>query len=118
MTAPPTRLPRPPLGDVFGLTGTRERGRSAGGAFAAVHQDGGGRRVAALPRHAPHPDHRVPGHARATEETAGELFVSPLTVRTRVHRAVTELDARGRAQLVVTACQSGLVQDPPPVPDA
>ncbi|MGW3291331.1 response regulator [Streptomyces sp. NPDC001002] len=51
------------------------------------------------------------GHSN--EEIAGKLFVSPLTVRTHVHRAMTKLGARDRAQLVVIAYQSGLVQAPP-----
>ncbi|MFD4511573.1 response regulator [Streptomyces sp. NPDC058457] len=55
---------------------------------------------------------------RSNEEIAGKLFVSPLTVRTHIHRAMTKLDARDRAQLVVMAYQSGLVQPPPPAPDA
>ncbi|MEU5890447.1 response regulator transcription factor [Streptomyces sp. NPDC047461] len=50
------------------------------------------------------------GHSN--EEIAEKLFVSPLTVRTHVHRAMTKLDARDRAQLVVIAYQSGLVQAP------
>ncbi|MEU9918434.1 response regulator transcription factor [Streptomyces sp. NPDC051001] len=50
------------------------------------------------------------GHSN--EEIAEELFVSPLTVRTHVHRAMTKLGARDRAQLVVIAYQSGLVQAP------
>ncbi|MFJ1969711.1 response regulator [Streptomyces sp. NPDC087903] len=52
------------------------------------------------------------GHSN--EEIAEQLFVSPLTVRTHVHRAMTKLGARDRAQLVVIAYQSGLVQAPPP----
>ncbi|MEU1180016.1 response regulator transcription factor [Streptomyces sp. NPDC005820] len=52
------------------------------------------------------------GHSN--EEVAGKLFVSPLTVRTHVHRAMTKLGARDRAQLVVIAYQTGLVQAPPP----
>ncbi|MFF7984518.1 response regulator [Streptomyces sp. NPDC007901] len=55
---------------------------------------------------------------RSNEEIAEKLFVSPLTVRTHVHRAMTKLDARDRAQLVVMAYQSGLVQPPPPPQDA
>ncbi|MBE8471804.1 response regulator [Streptomyces justiciae] len=51
------------------------------------------------------------GHSN--DEIAGKLFVSPLTVRTHVHRAMTKLGARDRAQLVVIAYQSGLVQAPP-----
>ncbi|SOD90740.1 response regulator transcription factor [Streptomyces sp. Ag109_G2-15] len=46
---------------------------------------------------------------RSNEEIAARLFVSPLTVRTHVHRARTKLAARDRAQLVALAYQSGLV---------
>lgn len=46
-----------------------------------------------------------------------KLFVSPLTVRTRVHRVMTKPDARDRAQLVVMAYQSGLVRPPSPETD-
>lgn len=53
---------------------------------------------------------------RSNEEIADELFVSPLTVRTHVHRAMTKLGARDRARLVVIACQSGLVRAPEPLP--
>ncbi|MEY9988787.1 DNA-binding NarL/FixJ family response regulator [Streptomyces sp. V4I8] len=52
------------------------------------------------------------GHSN--EEIAEKLFVSPLTVRTHVHRAMTKLGARDRAQLVVMAYQSGLVRAVPP----
>jgi len=48
------------------------------------------------------------GHSN--EEIAEKLFVSPLTVRTHVRRAMTKLGARDRAQLVVLAYQSGLVR--------
>ncbi|MDQ0948886.1 DNA-binding NarL/FixJ family response regulator [Streptomyces phaeochromogenes] len=51
---------------------------------------------------------------RSNDEIAESLVVSPLTVRTHVHRAMTKLGARDRAQLVVIAYQSGLVQAPPP----
>ena len=37
------------------------------------------------------------------------LVVSPLTVRTHIHRAMTKVHARDRAQLVVAAYQQGLV---------
>lgn len=47
-------------------------------------------------------------------EIAEKLFVSPLTARTHIHRAMTKLDARDRAQLVVIAYQTGLVRLPPP----
>jgi DNA-binding NarL/FixJ family response regulator len=50
----------------------------------------------------------------SNEEIAEKLFVSPLTVRTHVHRAMTKLGARDRAQLVVMAYQSGLVRAAPP----
>jgi DNA-binding NarL/FixJ family response regulator len=46
-------------------------------------------------------------------EIADRLFVSPLTARTHIQRAMTKLGARDRAQLVVIAYQSGLVQAPP-----
>ncbi|WP_327346261.1 response regulator transcription factor [Streptomyces europaeiscabiei] len=51
---------------------------------------------------------------RSNDEIAQKLYVSPLTVRTHVHRAMTKLGARDRAQLVVMAYQSGLVQVSPP----
>ncbi|MGW0945554.1 response regulator transcription factor [Streptomyces sp. NPDC002623] len=50
----------------------------------------------------------------SNEEIAEKLFVSPLTVRTHVHRAMTKLGARDRAQLVVVAYRTGLVQAPAP----
>ncbi|WP_143671713.1 response regulator transcription factor, partial [Streptomyces caniscabiei] len=46
----------------------------------------------------------------SNDEIAEKLYVSPLTVRTHVHRAMTKLGARDRAQLVVMAYQSGLVR--------
>ncbi|MEV0696198.1 response regulator transcription factor [Streptomyces sp. NPDC050388] len=45
----------------------------------------------------------------SNEEIAGRLFVSPLTAKTHVNRAMTKLAARDRAQLVVIAYQCGLV---------
>lgn len=54
---------------------------------------------------------------RSNTETAARLVVSPLTVRTHIHRAMTKPSARDRAQLVVIAYQSGLVRPiPPPAP--
>jgi DNA-binding NarL/FixJ family response regulator len=47
---------------------------------------------------------------RSNDEIAGELFVSPATVRTHVSRAMVKLGARDRAQLVVFAVQSGLAR--------
>ncbi len=46
----------------------------------------------------------------SNQELADELFISPLTVKTHVSRILTKLDARDRAQLVVIAYESGLVQ--------
>jgi DNA-binding NarL/FixJ family response regulator len=45
----------------------------------------------------------------SNQEIAEGLVVSPATVRTHVSRAMTKLQARDRAQLVVFAYQSGLV---------
>ncbi|MGW5659989.1 response regulator transcription factor [Streptomyces sp. NPDC003758] len=53
---------------------------------------------------------------KSNTEIAEDLVLSPLTVRTHIHRAMTKLGARDRAQLVVIAYQSGLVQAGPPVP--
>ena len=51
----------------------------------------------------------------SNDEIAEQLFVSPLTAKTHVNRAMIKLDARDRAQLVVVAYQSGLVSaDPQP----
>jgi DNA-binding NarL/FixJ family response regulator len=46
----------------------------------------------------------------SNEEIAAEWVVSPATVRTHVSRAMMKLRARDRAQLVVMAYQSGLVE--------
>lgn len=53
-------------------------------------------------------------HGMSNTEIADELHLSPLTVRTHIQRAMTKLQARDRAQLVVAAYQSGLVQSGPP----
>ncbi|MCW8100705.1 response regulator transcription factor [Streptomyces tauricus] len=50
---------------------------------------------------------------KSNTEIAADLTVSPLTVRTHIHRAMTKLGARDRAQLVVIAYQTGLVQAGP-----
>ncbi|MFE0799486.1 response regulator [Streptomyces sp. NPDC058812] len=52
-------------------------------------------------------------HGRSNAEIADHLVVSPLTVRSHIQRAMTKLHARDRAQLVVIAYQSGLVQPRP-----
>ncbi len=48
-------------------------------------------------------------HGLSNDEIATQLFVSPLTAKTHVNRAMAKLGARDRAQLVVMAYQSGLV---------
>ena len=49
----------------------------------------------------------------SNDELAQHLVVSPLTAKTHVNRAMTKLGARDRAQLVVIAYESGLMQRPP-----
>jgi DNA-binding NarL/FixJ family response regulator len=53
-------------------------------------------------------------HGLSNSEIAQQLFVSPLTARTHIQRAMMKLSARDRAQLVVFAYQCGLVQPTPP----
>jgi DNA-binding NarL/FixJ family response regulator len=52
----------------------------------------------------------------SNEDIAEKLFLSPLTAKTHVNRAMSKLGVRDRAQLVVIAYQSGLVKagGPPP----
>jgi DNA-binding NarL/FixJ family response regulator len=52
------------------------------------------------------------GHSN--DDIAEKLTLSPLTVRTHIHRAMTKLGVRDRAQLVVLAYQTGLVRPAPP----
>jgi DNA-binding NarL/FixJ family response regulator len=47
-------------------------------------------------------------------EIARQLTLSPLTVKTHANHAMTKLDARDRAQLVVFAYQTGLARTPRP----
>ncbi|RZS29599.1 LuxR family two component transcriptional regulator [Herbihabitans rhizosphaerae] len=47
-------------------------------------------------------------------EIAEVLVISPLTAKTYVSRIMTKLDARDRAQLVITAYESGLVRPAAP----
>ncbi|MDR7385607.1 response regulator transcription factor [Promicromonospora iranensis] len=49
-------------------------------------------------------------HGLSNQEIAERLFVSPLTVRTHIHRAMMKIGARDRAQLIVAAYQQGLVR--------
>jgi DNA-binding NarL/FixJ family response regulator len=46
----------------------------------------------------------------SNDEIALRLYLSPLTAKTHVNRAMMKLHARDRAQLVVLAYQTGLVQ--------
>jgi len=45
----------------------------------------------------------------SNDEVAADMVISPLTAKTHVNRAMTKLHARDRAQLVVLAYESGLV---------
>jgi DNA-binding NarL/FixJ family response regulator len=49
-------------------------------------------------------------HGLTNDDIADRLVISVATARTHVSRAMTKVDARDRAQLVVFAYQSGLVQ--------
>ncbi|TNM27925.1 response regulator [Streptomyces sedi] len=46
----------------------------------------------------------------SNDEIGGRLAMSPLTAKTHVSRAMTKLNARDRAQLVVIAYETGLVR--------
>ena len=50
------------------------------------------------------------GQGLSNEEIAERLYLSPLTAKTHVSRAMTKLQARDRAQLVVLAFRTGLTQ--------
>jgi DNA-binding NarL/FixJ family response regulator len=49
-------------------------------------------------------------HGLSNDDIAGRLYLSPLTVKTHVNRAMSKLQVRDRAQLVVLAYQTGLVR--------
>ncbi|PJE95884.1 DNA-binding response regulator [Streptomyces carminius] len=49
----------------------------------------------------------------SNQEIAERMFLSPFTVRAHVQRAMTKLEARDRAQLVVIAYRTGLAQAGP-----
>ncbi|MEU8815098.1 response regulator transcription factor [Actinoplanes sp. NPDC048796] len=55
-------------------------------------------------------------HGLSNDDIAARLYVSPLTAKTHVNRAMAKLNARDRAQLVVLAYQSGLVRPGDPLP--
>ncbi len=46
----------------------------------------------------------------SNEEISRKIYISPATAKTHAARAMTKLDARDRAQLVVFAYQAGLVR--------
>ena len=50
------------------------------------------------------------GQGLSNADIAKRLFLSPATAKTHVSRAMIKLGARDRAQLVVAAYESGLVQ--------
>ncbi|MGA5193548.1 response regulator [Streptomyces exfoliatus] len=45
----------------------------------------------------------------SNDQIADRMVISPTTAKTHVNRAMTKLDARDRAQLVISAYESGLV---------
>ncbi len=49
------------------------------------------------------------GHGLSNDEIADRMVISPLTAKTHVNRAMTKLHARDRAQLVIHAYESGLI---------
>ncbi|PRY41420.1 response regulator [Umezawaea tangerina] len=49
----------------------------------------------------------------SNQDIAARMFLSPFTVRAHVQRAMTKLEARDRAQLVVIAYQTGLARAAP-----
>ena len=49
----------------------------------------------------------------SNQEIAERVFLSPFTVRAHVQRAMTKLEARDRAQLVVIAYRTGLAHAAP-----
>jgi DNA-binding NarL/FixJ family response regulator len=55
-------------------------------------------------------------HGLSNADIAARRYLSPLTVKTHVNRAMSKLRARDRAQLVVLAYRSGLVRAGEPDP--
>ncbi|MFF0744895.1 response regulator [Streptomyces sp. NPDC004111] len=52
---------------------------------------------------------RLVGQGRSNEEISGTVCISEATVKTHLHRVMSKLDLRSRAQAVVFAYESGLV---------
>ncbi|MCT2086034.1 response regulator transcription factor [Microbacterium enclense] len=53
---------------------------------------------------------KLVGRGRSNEEIAADLFISPHTAKTHVKNTMIKLGAHDRAQLVIAAYESGLVQ--------
>lgn len=49
------------------------------------------------------------GRGLSNDEIATRLYISPATAKTHVNRAMTKLDARDRAQLVIAAYENGML---------
>ena len=62
--------------------------------------------------------HAAVVRGRSNEAIAERLIVSPATAKTPVSRVIGTLEARDRAQVVVLACESGLVQPGHASPEA
>ncbi len=57
---------------------------------------------------------RLVARGLSNQEIGDELFVSPATAKTHVSRLLMKLAARDRAQLIVIAYETGLVEARPP----
>ena len=57
---------------------------------------------------------RLVARGLSNQEIGEELFVSPATAKTHVSRLLMKLAARDRAQLIVIAYETGLVEARPP----
>jgi DNA-binding NarL/FixJ family response regulator len=55
-------------------------------------------------------------HGLSNDDIGARLFLSPMTAKTHINRAMAKLGVRDRAQLVVIAYQSGLVKPGSPAP--
>jgi DNA-binding NarL/FixJ family response regulator len=103
--------PRPPRGSGSAASGSAASGSlvpgSAGSGSAAL----GGRATPPGLASLTERERQVVGlvaSGLSNDEIARELVVSPLTAKTHVSRAMTKLNARDRAQLVVLAYEHGL----------
>ena len=57
---------------------------------------------------------RLVARGLSNQEIGDELFVNPATANTHVSRLLMKLAARDRAQLIVIADETGLVEARPP----